>query len=70
MRCWAYSFARADGSTTRLVERPGSFGNVRLFPAFFPEERRAVVAWTSDGIDIARPRSGKGIGFALARMAE
>jgi D-alanyl-D-alanine carboxypeptidase len=67
--CWAYPFARQDGSTTRLVERPGSFGNVRLFSAFFPDEKRAVIAWTGDGIDIARPRTARGIGNALARAA-
>ena len=67
--CWAYPFARPDGGTTRLVERPGSFGNVRLFAAFFPDENRAVVAWSGDGIDIARPRTGKGIGLALALAA-
>ena len=67
--CWAYPFARADGGTTRLVERPGSFGNVRLFTAFFPDERRAIVAWTGDGVEIARPHTGKGIGLSLARAA-
>jgi D-alanyl-D-alanine carboxypeptidase len=67
--CWAYPFATADGATTLLVERPGSFGNVRLFAAFFPEEQRAVVAWTGDGLEIARPLTGKGLGAALARAA-
>ena len=67
--CWAYPFARPEGGTTLLVERPGSFGNVRLFTAFFPEEGRAIVAWTGDGTEIARPRTGKGIGVALARAA-
>ena len=67
--CWAYPFASPDGGTTRLVERPGSFGNVRLFTAFFPDAKRAIVAWTGDGIEIARPRTGKGIGLALARTA-
>jgi CubicO group peptidase (beta-lactamase class C family) len=67
--CWAYPFAREDGGATQLVERPGAFGNVRLFSAYFPEEKRAVVAWTGDGIQIARPRAGKGIGFLLARAA-
>jgi CubicO group peptidase (beta-lactamase class C family) len=67
--CWAYPFARASGGTTLLVERPGSFGNVRLFTAFFPEEQRAIVAWTGDGIDLARPSKSKGIGAALARAA-
>lgn len=67
--CWAYSFPRPDGGTTRLIERPGSFGNVRLFSAFFPDERRAIVAWTADALEIPRPRAGKGIGFSLARLA-
>ena len=67
--CWAYPFPLPDGGTTQLVERPGSFGNVRLFAAFFPEEGRAVVAYTNDGVDIGRPRSGRGIGVALARAA-
>jgi CubicO group peptidase (beta-lactamase class C family) len=67
--CWSYPFARADGTTTRLVERPGSFGNVRLFAAFFPDEGRAIVAWTGDGIELLRPKAGKGVGVALARAA-
>jgi CubicO group peptidase (beta-lactamase class C family) len=68
--CWAYPFASGDAGTTLLVERPGSFGNVRLFTAFFPEERRAIVAWTGDGIDIPRPRAAKdGLGATLARLA-
>jgi CubicO group peptidase (beta-lactamase class C family) len=67
--CWAYPFADAAGRTTRLVERPGSFGNVRVFAAFFPDEKRAIVAYTGDGIEIARPRASKGIGGALARAA-
>lgn len=71
LACWAYPFARPEpaGETTLLVERPGSFGNVRLFSAFFPELGRAVVAWTGDGVEIARPRSKKGIGPSLARAA-
>jgi CubicO group peptidase (beta-lactamase class C family) len=67
--CWAYPFAGPDGGTTRLVERPGSFGNVRLFTAFFPDVGRAIVAWNGDGIEIARPRTAKGIGHSLARIA-
>jgi hypothetical protein len=69
MGCWSYPFAKPEGGTTTLIERPGSFGNVRLFSAFFPDEGRAIVAWTGDGIDIARPRTGKGIGLSLARIA-
>lgn len=67
--CWAYPFARPDGGTTLLVERPGSFGNVRLFAAFFPEEKRVIVAYSGDGTDIPRPRTGRGIGHALALAA-
>ncbi|MBX3187486.1 MAG: beta-lactamase family protein [Labilithrix sp.] len=68
--CWAYPFALPDGGTTLLVERPGSFGNVRLFSAYFPEQDRAIVAWTGDGVDIPRPRvQAKGIGAALVRAA-
>jgi CubicO group peptidase (beta-lactamase class C family) len=61
---WAYAFEGA-----RMVERPGSFGNVRLFSAYYPDEKRAVIAWTGDGIDLPRPRAAaKGIGAALARL--
>ena len=67
--CWAYPFARPDGGTTRIVERPGSFGNVRLYTAFFPEEKRAIVAYTSDGLDLAKPHAQRGIGPSLARIA-
>jgi CubicO group peptidase (beta-lactamase class C family) len=66
--CWAYPF----GSTkpALLVERPGSFGNIRLLTAYFPEEHRAIVAWNSDGVEIARPRTGEqGIGARLSRIA-
>jgi hypothetical protein len=67
--CWAYPFALPDGGTTLLVERPGSFGDVRLFAALFPDQRRAVVAWTGDGVDLGRPRAARGTAFALARAA-
>ncbi len=68
--CWSYPFAALDGGTTRVVERPGSFGNVRLFTLFFPEEHRAAVAWTGDGIDIPRPRTkSDGLGAVLVRLA-
>lgn len=66
--CWASPFA-TDGGTTLLVERTGSFGNVRLFAAFFPDENRAVVAWNGSGVEIERPKSPKGIGLALIRTA-
>jgi len=69
--CWSYPFgALEDGGTTRVVERPGSFGNVRLFTAFFPEEQRAIIAWTGEGIDIPRPRTkADGLGATLLRLA-
>ncbi len=67
--CWAFPFGKPEGGTTTLVERPGTFGNVRFFSAYFPEEHRAILAWT-DNVDIARPRaSSKGIGASLARAA-
>jgi D-alanyl-D-alanine carboxypeptidase len=69
LSCWVYPFAHLDGGTTTLVERSGSFGNVRLFTAFFPTEQRAVVAWNGDGVDMSRPRSKSGIGPSLARAA-
>lgn len=68
--CWAYPFAVAGHKTERLVERPGSFGNVRIFTAFFPDERRAIVAFNADGVDIARPRANpRGLGARLAEVA-
>jgi CubicO group peptidase (beta-lactamase class C family) len=66
--CWAHPFAAPDGGATRLVERPGTFGNVHLFSAFFPEEARAIVAWTDDGAEISRPHV-PGVGASLARTA-
>lgn len=67
--CWAFPFGKPEGGTTTLVERPGTFGNVRFFSAYFPEEHRAIIAWT-DNVDIARPRaSSRGIGASLARAA-
>jgi CubicO group peptidase (beta-lactamase class C family) len=68
MGCWAYPFGAADAGTTLLVERPGAFGNVRLFSAFFPDERRAIVAWSREPVDIGRPRTPRSIGSALARV--
>jgi CubicO group peptidase (beta-lactamase class C family) len=67
--CWAAPFPRsgADAGTTLMVERPGSFGNVRLFSAFFPDEGRAVVAWSREPLEMGNARAGHGIGYALAR---
>ena len=62
--CWSYPF-----SGHLLVERPGGFGNVRLVSAFFPEERRAVVAWSKDAPDLGRPSNPKSIAASLARAA-
>jgi len=65
LACWFYPFEK-----TRMLERPGSLGNVRLFTAFFPDEHRAIVAWTASGIELPRPRaSPKGIGAQLGRAA-
>jgi CubicO group peptidase (beta-lactamase class C family) len=61
--CWASSL---DGSL--LVERPGSFGNVRLFSAFFPERHRAVIAWSRAPLEMGKARSGRGIGYELTEM--
>jgi CubicO group peptidase (beta-lactamase class C family) len=62
---WFYTF-----ESKRMLERPGSLGNVRLFTAYFPDEHRAIVAWTPSGIDLPRPRaSPKGVGAMLARAA-
>ena len=62
--CWVYPF---EGQL--LVERPGGFGNVRLVSAFFPGERRAIVAWSKEAPDLGRPSSAKSIAAALARAA-
>ncbi len=62
--CWAYLF---DGKL--LVERPGGFGNVRLVSAFFPGERRAIVAWSKEAPELGRPSSPKSIAASLARTA-
>ena len=67
--CWVYPFAGPSGEATRLVERTGTLGNVRLFSAYFPDEHRAIVAWNGDGVRIARPRAGPGIGRDLSRLA-
>ena len=41
---------------------------MRLFTAFFPEERRAVVAWSNAPVEMGNARAGKGIGNALIRQ--
>jgi CubicO group peptidase (beta-lactamase class C family) len=72
--CWASPFGdRVSRRTLEgergplLVERPGSFGNVRLFSAFFPELGRAIVVWSSEPVEMGNARAGRGIGHALAR---
>ena len=67
--CWAYPFVVGDGGATLLVERPGSFGNVRLFTAFFPEKHRAILLWSKAPLDVGRPRSGASLAAKLARAA-
>jgi putative membrane protein len=59
--CWAYAVS-IDG---KLVERSGSFGNVRLMSIFYPDTGRAIVAWSGEPIDFGRPRT-PGIAHALA----
>jgi len=67
--CWAFPFAQAEGGTTLLVERPGSFGNVRLETVYFPELHRAIVIWSGSPVDLGRPRTQASIAAALARAA-
>jgi putative membrane protein len=62
--CWVYPVPN-DGGRSSLVERSGSFGNVRLTSIFYPESGRAVVAWAGEPIDFGRPRQN-GIARALA----
>jgi CubicO group peptidase (beta-lactamase class C family) len=66
--CWAYPFAQGDAGTALVVERPGSFGNVRLFSAFVPAERRAIVAWSREPVDMTKPHARAGISVALTRL--
>ncbi|MDB4944428.1 MAG: beta-lactamase [Labilithrix sp.] len=66
--CWAYPFETAPGATTLLVERQGALGDMKLFAAFAPEQRRAVVAWSSPSLDFDHPYLGHGVGFQLARL--
>lgn len=63
MGCWSYPFGGQ-----RMVERPGGFGNIRLVSAFFPDERRAIVAWSKDAPELGRPRDAKSAAAALARV--
>lgn len=63
MGCWSYGF---EGE--RLVERPGGFGNIRLASAFYPDERRAIVAWSKDAADLGRPRDARSAAAALAKV--
>jgi putative membrane protein len=64
--CWAYPVA-VDGGRMSLVERSGSFGNVRLTSIFYPESGRAIVAWSGEPIDFGRPRQN-GIAHALSEV--
>lgn len=65
--CWAYPYPTSDGGTTLLVERPGSFGNVKLVSVFYPETHRALVFWTGDPIDVGKPRTKNSVASRLAR---
>jgi CubicO group peptidase (beta-lactamase class C family) len=64
--CWAYDYPSADGGTTLLVERPGSFGNVKLVTAFSPEQRRAIVFWTGEPLEVGKPRTKNSVASKLA----
>lgn len=64
--CWAYPYGSADGGTTLLVERPGSFGNVKLVTVFYPELHRAGVFWTSQPLEVGKPRTKGSLAFNLA----
>lgn len=63
--CWAYPYA----GSPLLVERPGSFGNVKLVSVFYPAERRALVFWTKDPIEVGKPRTKNSIAAKLAHVA-
>ncbi|MCW5813166.1 MAG: beta-lactamase family protein [Labilithrix sp.] len=67
--CWAFPFAGAEAGPTLLVERPGSFGNVRLETLYFPALHRAIVLWSQAPVDLGRPRTNGSIAAALARAA-
>ena len=64
--CWAYPYPTPEGGNTLLVERPGSFGNVKLVTAFAPEKHRAIVFWTGDTLDVGKPRTRDSIASKLA----
>lgn len=64
--CWAYPYPTPEGGNTLLVERPGSFGNVKLMTAFAPEKHRAIVFWTGDTLDVGKPRTRDSIASKLA----
>jgi hypothetical protein len=68
--CWAYPFATADAGAepTLLVERQGALGGMKLFAAFLPGSRRAVVAWSSTSVAFDHPYLGRGVGHALATL--
>ena len=61
--CWSYSF-----SGSQLVERPGTLGDLKLYSAFLPVERRAVVAWSSTSVSFDHAYSHRGVGYELARL--
>jgi CubicO group peptidase (beta-lactamase class C family) len=63
---WAYEYPTGDGGTTLLVERPGSFGNVKLVTAFAPERHRAIVFWTGEPLEVGKPRTKNSIAAKLA----
>jgi CubicO group peptidase (beta-lactamase class C family) len=68
--CWAYPYDKGEGGQkTLLVERPGSFGNVKLVSAFFPEERRAIVSWSGASLDVGKPRTKNSIAWKMAHLA-
>ena len=68
--CWAYPFGSADAGTSLLVERQGALGSLKLFAAFLPERRRAVVAWSSTSVRFDHPYLGHGVGSALASLLD
>lgn len=63
--CWSYALETGDGGAARVVERPGALGDVRLFSALFPDDGRAIVAFTPDAIEIHKPHPTRGVGRAL-----
>lgn len=68
--CWAYPFATGDAGAepALLVERQGALGGMKLFAAFLPGSRRAVVAWSSTSVAFDHPYLGRGVGHALATL--